>query len=87
MLRILIAFALLLAASWNCAFAARRAVPRRSLGVRVAAAQLLDLIWPPLVLAGVEQVRVDPGNTAFTPLDFVSYLSSRLFSGGHGTSF
>jgi hypothetical protein len=26
-----------------------------------------------LVLAGVEQVRIDPGNTAVTPLDFVSY--------------
>jgi hypothetical protein len=26
-----------------------------------------------LILTGVEEVRVDPGNTAFTPLDFVSY--------------
>jgi hypothetical protein len=26
-----------------------------------------------LLLAGIEQVRIDPGNTAFTPLDFVHY--------------
>ena len=31
------------------------------------------MVWPVLVAAGVEQVRIDPGNTAFTPLDFVSY--------------
>jgi membrane-bound metal-dependent hydrolase YbcI (DUF457 family) len=33
----------------------------------------VDLLWPALVAVGVEQVRIDPGNTAFTPLDFVSY--------------
>ncbi len=53
--------------------AAKRAAPRTSLGTLFAAAQLLDLVWPALVVAGVEKVRVDPGNTAFTPLDFVSY--------------
>ena len=37
------------------------------------ACQLADLIWPTLVLLGVEQVAIDPGNTAFTPLNFVSY--------------
>jgi FtsH-binding integral membrane protein len=31
------------------------------------------VVWPVLVLVGVEKVRVDPGNTAFTPLDFVAY--------------
>ena len=55
------------------ALAAKRAAPRTSLGTLVAAAQLIDLVWPVLVLAGVEVVRVDPGNTPFTPLDFVSY--------------
>lgn len=33
----------------------------------------LDLLWPVLLLAGFEVVRVDPGNTAFTPLAFESY--------------
>jgi membrane-bound metal-dependent hydrolase YbcI (DUF457 family) len=41
--------------------------------VLFAAAQLADLIWPLLVAVGIEQVRIDPGNTAFTPFDFVTY--------------
>jgi hypothetical protein len=55
------------------AFAAKRAAPQTSLGTLILAAQLPDLLWPILLLAGLESVRVDPGNTAFTPLDFVSY--------------
>ena len=39
----------------------------------VAAANLVDLIWPLLLIAGVERVRIDPGNTAFTPLAFEWY--------------
>jgi hypothetical protein len=54
-------------------FAAKRAAPRVSLAALFAAAQLPDLVWPVLVAAGIERVRIDPGNTAFTPLDFVSY--------------
>jgi membrane-bound metal-dependent hydrolase YbcI (DUF457 family) len=54
-------------------FAAKRVAPRTSLGTLFAAAQLLDLLWPALVLLGVEKVRVHPGDTAFTPLAFVSY--------------
>ncbi|HYM23654.1 MAG TPA: hypothetical protein VEU08_10605 [Vicinamibacterales bacterium] len=54
-------------------FAAKRAAPRMSLAVLFGAAQLADLLWPVLVFAGIEQVRIDPGNTAMTPLDFVSY--------------
>jgi membrane-bound metal-dependent hydrolase YbcI (DUF457 family) len=44
-----------------------------SLGTFVTAAQWLDLVWPVLVLAGVERVRVAPGITRVTPLDFESY--------------
>jgi hypothetical protein len=55
------------------ALAAKPVSPRTSLGTLFAAAQLADLVWPILLLLGVETVRVDPGNTAFTPLDFVSY--------------
>lgn len=54
-------------------FAAKRAAPRTSLATLIAAALLLDLIWPLMLWAGLEQVRIDPGNTAFTPLDFESY--------------
>jgi hypothetical protein len=53
--------------------AAKRVTPRVSLGMLLAAAQLADLLWPVLVAAGIEHVRIDPGNTAFTPLDFVHY--------------
>jgi hypothetical protein len=55
------------------AFAAKRVAPRTSLGTLLAAAVLLDLVWPIFVLVGIEEVRVDPGNTAFTPLEFVRY--------------
>jgi len=54
-------------------FAAKRLTPRVSLATPFAAAQLADLMWPVLVAVGIEQVRIEPGNTAFTPLDFVSY--------------
>src|SRR5215471_18702837 len=54
-------------------FAAKRAAPRTSLVLLFAAAQFADLLWPLLVAVGIEQVRIEPGNTAFTPLDFVSY--------------
>jgi hypothetical protein len=53
--------------------AGRRLTPTVSLGVWFLAVQLLDVLWPFFVLAGVEHVRIDPGNTAFTPLDFTDY--------------
>ena len=39
----------------------------------VIAVQLADLVWPVLVLAGIERFEIRPGITAFTPLDFVHY--------------
>ena len=53
--------------------AAKRAAPQVSLAVLFAAAQLADVLWPIFVALGLEQVRIAPGNTAFTPLEFVSY--------------
>lgn len=47
--------------------------PRVSLGTLFAGTILLDLVWPLLLLAGVEHVRIAPGITAFTPLDFYDY--------------
>lgn len=55
------------------ALGAKKFAPRASLGTFIAAAAFLDLVWPVLVLAGIEQVEISPGVTAFTPLDFVSY--------------
>jgi hypothetical protein len=58
---------------FGVAFAAKKAAPAVSLGMLFAAAQLADLLWPVLVLAGVERVAVRPGVTAVTPLDFIHY--------------
>jgi hypothetical protein len=44
-----------------------------SLGTLFVACELVDLIWPVFLLLGIESVRIDPGNTAFTPLEFVRY--------------
>jgi membrane-bound metal-dependent hydrolase YbcI (DUF457 family) len=58
---------------WGVGLALKRAAPTTSLGILLVASQFLDLLWPMFVLAGWERVRIDPGNTAFTPLDFESY--------------
>ena len=55
------------------ALAAKRAAPRASLGTLVLAAQFLDILWPVLLLAGLERVEIRPGDTAFTPLAFEHY--------------
>ena len=54
-------------------FAAKRATPKLSLALLFLACQLADILWPVFVAAGIETVRIVPGTTAFTPLDFVSY--------------
>lgn len=54
-------------------FASKRAAPRASLGVLMAAPLFLDLLWPIFLIAGVESVRIEPGNTAVTPLDLHDY--------------
>jgi hypothetical protein len=55
------------------AFAARPLAPRVSLGTLIAAALLVDLLWPILLILGLEHVRIAPGITAVTPLDFYDY--------------
>ena len=58
---------------FGLALAAKKVAPRPSLGTLVLAAQLVDAIWPFMLLLGLEQVRIAPGITAVTPLDFVHY--------------
>lgn len=58
---------------FGVALAAKKVAPRASLGVLVLAAQFADLLWPIFLLLGWEQVRIAPGITRLTPLDFVSY--------------
>jgi hypothetical protein len=78
-------------------FGAKRLNPALSLGTLFVACQLADLIWPTLVLLGVEHVAIDPGNTAFTPLNFVFYPYSHslaalllwgvIFSGAYQVAY
>ncbi len=58
---------------FGIALAAKKAAPKTSLGTLVLAAQLADLLWPIFLLLGWEQVRITPGITRVTPLDFISY--------------
>lgn len=55
------------------ALGSKRVDPKLPLGAAVAAAFGLDLLWPLLLLGGVEVVRVSPNDTAFTHLAFESY--------------
>jgi hypothetical protein len=54
-------------------FGAKRAAPSVSLGTLFIACQFADLLWPALLLVGVERVEVQQGATLMTPLNFVSY--------------
>jgi uncharacterized membrane protein len=55
------------------AFGAKRYAPQVSLGILFLACQLADLIWPNLVLLGIEVLEIEPGITALTPLNFLYY--------------
>ena len=54
-------------------FGAKTLQPRVSLGNLFLAAQLADLVWPTLLLLGVERVRIVPHLTATNAFDFVYY--------------
>jgi hypothetical protein len=55
------------------ALGSKKVEPKVPLAAAVAASFGIDLLWPILLLVGAERVRIAPGITAFTPLDFVSY--------------
>jgi hypothetical protein len=63
------------------AYAAQKLAPRVSLATLFAASQLPDLVWPGLLLLGVERATIAPGDTAMTPLRFDDYpLSHSLLT-------
>jgi hypothetical protein len=66
---------------FGVSFAAKKAAPRVSLGTLFMAGQFIDLLWPLFLLLGLEQVEVDPGNTTFTPLNFISYPLTHSLAG------
>ncbi len=49
--------------------AAKRVAPRASLVVLLAAPQVLDILFPLFVVAGIERVAIVPGLTQVSPLD------------------
>ena len=62
-------------------------VPHTSLAILFLSAQLIDLLWPVFLLLGLEHVRIDPGNTVVTPLDFYSYPISHSLAGAVAWAF
>jgi hypothetical protein len=55
---------------YGVGFAGKLAAPRVSLGWWLLAVQLVDLLWPFFLLLGWEEVRIHPGDTVMTPLEF-----------------
>ena len=54
-------------------FAGKSVAPKTSLGTLFLAAQLLDLLWPTLLLFQVEQVKINTEAGKFPPLVFTNY--------------
>jgi membrane-bound metal-dependent hydrolase YbcI (DUF457 family) len=55
------------------ALGAKKAAPKTSFGTLLLAAQWPDLLWPLFLMLGWERVRIVPGITAVSPLEFTSY--------------
>ena len=53
--------------------AAKPAAKQVSLGTLFLASQFLDLLWPTFLLLGLETVKIAPGATKLTPLEFTHY--------------
>lgn len=58
---------------FGLALAAKKVAPRTSLGTAVLATEFADMLWPLFLILGWEQVRIAPGITKITPLDFIAY--------------
>ncbi|HRN27999.1 MAG: hypothetical protein IT276_15745 [Ignavibacteriaceae bacterium] len=65
---------------FGAGFAGKKFEKSASLGTYFMAAQWIDLIWPILLLLGIEKAKIKPGVTSVTPLDFTYYpFSHSLF--------
>ena len=58
---------------YGVGFASKKIEPRASLGTYIMATVFLDLLWPVFLLIGLEHVKIDPGNTVVTLLNFYDY--------------
>jgi hypothetical protein len=54
---------------YGVSFAAKRLAPSLPLWLLFIAVQFLDVLWAPLILLGIEKVRIVPGLTRSNPLD------------------
>ena len=73
---------------YGVSFVAKKSVASIPLWVLFIAVQFLDVAWAPLVLLGIEKVRIVPGITASNPLDLYympythSLVAALLWSAG-----
>lgn len=73
---------------YGVSFAAKRVAPRIPLWVLFVAVQLLDVLWAPFILLGLEKARIVPGITASNPFDLYympythSLVAALLWSAG-----
>jgi hypothetical protein len=73
---------------YGVSFAAKRIAPTIPLWGLFIAVQLLDVLWAPFILLGIEKARIVPGITASNPFDLYympythSLLAAVLWSGG-----
>jgi len=66
---------------FGAGFAGKKFSKSASLGTYFMAAQWIDLIWPILLLLGIEKIQVKPGISVVTPLDFSYYPFSHSLVG------
>ena len=58
---------------FGAGFAGKKIINKPSLGTLFLAAQFIDLLWPLMLLLGIEKVTIVPGDTSLTPLNFTHY--------------
>src|SRR5919201_6769156 len=65
---------------YSVAFAVKSEKNKIPLWVLFVAVQLLDFLWAPFVLLGIEKMRIVPGITAANPLDlyYMPYTHSLI---------
>lgn len=58
---------------FGLSLAAKKAAPKVSLGTLFFATQFVDIVWPLLLVLGVEKVAISPGHTETNSFDFIYY--------------
>ncbi len=61
---------------YGVGMAAKKIAPKTSLGILLAAAQWLDILWPLFLILGIEHVRITPNWTKLSPLEFYDFPMS-----------